>query len=272
MTDVDTTEGVKSDFDVKDRIHIAPLGFEKERVYLAASAMKADKVVIISHNGEDEGDRYLEDVIEGLSEMGIEYEKSSCNIFDLYDSIGEIAEQIYHNRSDDIFVNVSTGGKITAIAGMIACMVTDATPYYAQAENYNSGTPEGISAIKRLPRYPIEAPDKQHIIILDYIFRENTSGKRPTKKDLIEYAIQQDLPFVAGQDTDNKRNYRLLDKHIMDPLQREGHISIKKTGRKKRVTITQSGKKTRNAFRYMLEDTDFEMEPPSQQSIEDFET
>lgn len=271
MNEVDNAEDVKSDFDVKDRIHIAPLGFEKERVYLAASAMKADRVIIISYEDDNEGDEYLEEVIEGLSELNIDYETASCNIFDLYDSIGEIAEQVHQYNSEEVFVNVSTGGKITAIAGMIACMVTEATPYYVQAEDYESGIPKGVRAIKRLPRYPIEAPDKQNIVMLDYIYRENMSGKKPTKKELIEYAVKEELPFVAGQDTENKRNYRLLDKHIIDPLQKEGHISVKKTGRKKRVTITQSGEKTRNAFRYMLEDTDFETRSPSQQSIEDFE-
>jgi hypothetical protein len=246
------------DFEVANRVHIMPIGFEEERVYEVANQLLADKVVLLGHTGdldagETTGTTCRENVVERLAEYQIRVEERYCDLFDLYDALGTIAEEIDSHEAEEVYVNLATGGKVTAIAGMIACMVTDATPYYVQAANYDDSPPTGIENIEKLPRYPIEAPDPQLIEVLSYVREREDRGEAPTKGDLIDYGTERELPFIANHDVGEKGQYRLLDTHIVDPLIERGYISIEKSGRKKVVTTTEEGKNTQEAFRYMTE-------------------
>jgi hypothetical protein len=59
---------------------------------------------------------------------------------------------------------VSTGSKVSSIAGTMACMIWKGTPYYAHIE-YNDKTDpedglsdEGVNAIDEIPVYSINKP------------------------------------------------------------------------------------------------------------------
>lgn len=245
--------GGDGDFDlqVRDRLHIMPVGFEGERAYLAAEMLKADRVILIGH--EDNPDEtYLEDIAAELDDRNIPNESDTCNIFNLYGSLGMIAEKISDNLGDDVYVNVATGGKITAIAGMIACMVTGATPYYVQAEDYEPTPPEGIKQITELPRYPIDAPEEQHIEILQYINERTVDDDPPTKGNLISFGEATGLPFIAGSEVEEKSKYRILDNQIIDPLVENDYITVEESGRERIVRLTDDGENTLEAFNYMV--------------------
>lgn len=242
------------DLQVKDRVHIMPIGYEEQRAYLAAKALKADRVILIGYDAEPNRERsHIANIQAKLDEFGIEHDEDKCNIFDMFDSLGMIAEKIDAYSEEDVYVNVATGGKITAIAGMIACMVTGSTPYYVQAKDYDATPPEGIAEITELPRYPIDAPDPQHIEILYYVKKEGDEDEPPTKGDLITFGERAGLPFIADYDVEDKSKYRLLDNQIIDPLVQDGHITVRKLGREKVVEITEDGRKTLHAFRYLIE-------------------
>jgi len=61
-------------------------------------------------------------------------------MWDLFDCIQTykkiIKEEEKEGRSDHIYINVSTGSKVSSIAGTLACMIWKGTPYYAHME-YN---------------------------------------------------------------------------------------------------------------------------------------
>lgn len=251
MVDSDPESDLTPEMQVSERVHIMPLGYEEERAYLAAEELKADKVILVAR---PDSDKYVSTVDTELTKRGIEPSVVRCNIFDLYSSLGTIAELIHEHREEQVFVNISTGGKITAIAGMIACMVTGAEPYYVQAENYEMNIPKGIASIKSLPRYPIEAPDAQQIQVLDYIKEQQEEGYLPTKGDLIRYGEKADLPFIANHNVEDKGKYRLLDSHIIHPLKEKEYIKIEKSGREKEIMLTKNGEGTLRAFRYMIKD------------------
>lgn len=255
MEDSNPESGLTPEMQVSERVHVMPLGYEEERAYLAAEKLKADKVVLVAH---PDTDKYVSTVDTELTNRGIEVEVVRCDIFDLYSSLGMIAELIYEHRDEQVFVNISTGGKITAIAGMIACMVTGAESYYVQAEDYEMNIPKGIASIKSLPRYPIEAPDAQQIHVLDYIKERQEEGDLPTKGDLIRYGETAELPFIANHDVEDKGKYRLLDSHIIHPLEEKGYITIEKSGREKDIGLTKNGEGTLRAFRYMIMDEERE--------------
>jgi len=238
---------------VTTRIHIMPVGYEFDRIVLPAQELRADRVILLDSDDERGAPRYTEDVCEALDEARIDYELVDCDIFDLFDSLGTIAELATEFENDDVYVNLASGSKVTAMGGMIACMATDATPYYVRAEKYaeqtDSGVSEGVAEITQVPTYPIERPSRQHVAVLDYVATSGTT----TKKDLIEFGEEADLPFIADyESTEPKGKYRLLDSRILKPLVENEYVEIEEVGRTKRVSITENGENTLQAFQYLI--------------------
>lgn len=100
------------------------------------------------------------------------------------------AREIQRHADDDVFVNIATGSKISAIGGMIARTVTDAVLYYVEPERCGEKDAQrvkpvshGVKKIKKLPAYPIDAPEAQLIYAMEYIYRNGSV----TKKELIEF-------------------------------------------------------------------------------------
>lgn len=248
---------IEVELTVEDRIHIIPLGYERDRVIVPPREMGADKVILVKHSLDDDEDypEYYDDIFAAFDEAAIDVADTTADIFDLYDSLGAIAGLIEEFRTEDVYVNLATGGKVTAIAGMIACMVTEAAiPYYVSAEHYGDHhkTPvaETVTNISNLPTYPIEAPTLEQVQILQYIADEGSVSKQ----DLIQYAEANSLPFISDYQKDEaKGKYRKLDSHILDPLSSDGYVSITEQGRKKIVQLTPEGQNTLEAFRYMVE-------------------
>lgn len=246
------------ELEVADRVHLAPMGYEIKRVLDPAFRLRADKVVIVGHfeHGED-GKKCRSAVMEGLEKEGIETEQIECNIFDFYDALGTFGDLIHTYGRDDVFVNVSTGSKVTAIAGMVSCMIAGATPYYARAHDYSEDTPSDIGEITKLPDYPIDPPKAEQVQILDYL--SSNKDDPPTKGDLINFAENSRLEFITESNVQEKGKYRKIDTHIVDPLSERGYITVKKSGRSKIIKITEEGENAVRAFQYLIDS--------SQQSI-----
>jgi hypothetical protein len=241
--------------DVAERVHLMPVGYENDRIVLPAERFQADRVVLLAYEDETDHPSYQETVRERLAEAGIDHETVRCDIFDFYDSIGTVAELATRFADHEVYVNLASGSKVTAIGGMIACMATGATPYYVRAEHYAAETDgdvaEGIHSVTELPTYPMESPEPQHVAVMDYVDREGGARKR----DLIDFGKEQGLPFIAEREAANRKSeYRLLDSHVLDPLAANGYVTLEDVGRSTRVSLTESGVNTLRAFRYLIED------------------
>lgn len=243
---------------VSDRVHIVPLGYEYERVTVPAIRMHADRVYLIYHKGDDADERpdYYEDIHNDLQTAGIDVDDNNvCNIFDLFDTLRTVAELIQTNQNHEIYVNLASGGKVTAIAGMIACMVTDdAEPIYVRASEYGQDkevpVAKNVTSISRLPTYPIQAPSRDPLHLLQYIVEEGPV----TKQDCIEFAVASGIDPLADQEGDDTRGlYRLLDSHLLNSLRDDGYVETYKKGRNKCVEATDEGQNTLEAFAYMLD-------------------
>ena len=244
---------------VPNRVHIIPLGYERDRVVEPPLELNADIVVLLNHDSPDHTKpAYHDEVRQKLAEAPPEIVVQNCDIFDLYACLGEIAKTITEHRDDEVYVNLATGSKVTAIAGMIACMATGATPYYVRAERYGPETDQpptepvsyGVAGIDELPAYPIEGPAPQHIAILAYLEEQG----RASKKELIEFSEDADLPYIQAYDSDTiKGKYRLLDSHILNTLQESEYVEIEEVGRKKYVSLTEEGQNTLRAFNYLVD-------------------
>lgn len=296
------TEGLGSSSDVSidpdlkssKEIHIAPLGYEYDRVIEPPKLLNADKVILLEYFRDEEtgrGPGYYDEIVRELEDAGIEAEIREFDLFNLYDTIGTIARIIneYQNGGNtEVFVNLASGSTISAIGGMIACMAKDATPYYARAEDYapddENLASQGVREIMMLPAYPIEKPAPEPIAVLDYVKRKQdektiTSGSGSytpgvKKGEIIDFCdgsldggremklridgmeINEDspLPFIANSNAkSNKGKYRLLDTHVIKPLENRGAIQVEKRGRSKEVKITENGVNLLRAFRYLIE-------------------
>ncbi|QLH79210.1 hypothetical protein HZS55_18785 [Halosimplex rubrum] len=241
--------------EVAERVHLIPVGYENDRIVLPAVELRADRVVLLRYEDETDHPSYVETVRGRLDEAGIDHETVSCNIFDFYDSIGTVAELATRFSDHEVYVNLASGSKVTAIGGMIACMATGATPYYVRAQHYAAETDgdvaEGIREITELPTYPMQSPEPQHVAVMDHLDRADGARKR----DLIEFGKSEGLPFIAERDAANRKSeYRLLDSHVLGPLSDNGYVSLEEVGRSTRVSLTESGRNTLRAFRYLVED------------------
>lgn len=244
--------------DVPERIHIIPLGYEYDRVVEPPRRLNADRVILLAHTDQDAAPDYHGSVREDLQRADIDVEELGCNIFDLYTCLGEIAELATKFDDDEVYVNLATGSKVTAIAGMIACMATGATPYYVSAERYGpekKPVPEhpvsfGVRDIEELSRYPIDPPSKQAISVLSYLDQEGPAAKR----DVIEFAEENDLAFIVDSETDSLQGkYRRLDSNVMRHLEDDGYVTLTERGRRSLVDITEDGENTLQAFQYLIE-------------------
>jgi hypothetical protein len=244
--------------EVASRIHIIPLGYERDRILEPPLETNADRVVLLEYDGKDaQNPEYHSEVKERLRAEGIEVKIRNCNIFGLYESLSVIAEIATDYSNDDVYVNLATGSKVTAVAGMIACMVTGATPYYVRAEQYgeDEGVPEtpvsqGVTGIEELSRYPIDSPSEEQIRLLSFVHRE-----QPVKKSAaVEYAENESLPCFDGLDSDAtpQAKYRRLDTHVLDELVEQGYITTESRGRNTLLELTQDGENTLLAFEYLI--------------------
>jgi len=241
--------------DVAERVHLMPVGYENDRIVLPAKRFQADRVVLLAYEDETDHPSYQETVRDRLAAAGIDHETVRCDIFDFYDCIGTVAELATRFADHEVYVNLASGSKVTAIGGMIACMATGATPYYVRAEHYAAETDgdvaEGIHSVTELPTYPMESPEPQHVAVMDYADREDGARKR----DLIDFGKEQGLPFIAEREAANRKSeYRLLDSHVLDPLAANGYVALEDVGRSTRVSLTESGVNTLRAFRYLIEE------------------
>ena len=251
-----------SDLQVSRRVHIIPLGYEEDRIVEPAISYDADKALLLEPNPESEEihqPEYHDRIRKHIRDAGIDTETIECNIFNLYSSLGTIAELANEFREHNVYVNLASGSKVTAIGGMIACMATGAIPYYVRAETYAGGDEEpvasGVKNIETLPKYHIEEPEPQHIAVLDYV----DTHESVTKQDLIGYGKEEELPFMARYDTDGVQNpdrgyYRRLNTQVIEPLQNRGFIDVEKHSKYQYVSITESGSNQLQAFRYLLQD------------------
>lgn len=232
------------------RIHIAPIGFEVDRVVMPAIQMKADKVWLLVHEkpGDDKATPYIEKIQKQLQKEKIKTVKEHHNRLDLFKIIRSIKEIIDKEKGNTIYVNLASGSKIQAIGLMMACMMfgdgKNVIPFYAEAEKYlgfeGKQLSEGIKNLMQIPAYQIHTP-KQELIAALKIIKEN--GGKLTKKQMAELAEKHNLIIVnAREENLTQARFASLDKNIIQPLEEQWKfVTVDKIGRNRWIKITQDG-------------------------------
>ena len=107
------------------RVHIAPLGFEIDRIVLPLKETKADKLWLLVHEktAEDKSGPYLEKIKKDCKKIGVELKISYADRLNMFKIIKSVKEIIAEEEGNYIYINVASGSKIQAIACMMACMI-----------------------------------------------------------------------------------------------------------------------------------------------------
>jgi uncharacterized protein DUF6293 len=248
------------------RVHVAPVGFEIDRIVLPAINMKADRVWLIVHAGShaDKGDQFVTAIESKLKDARIECLQASADRIDLFDILRALRTIILKEKGNSILVNVSVGSKIQAIASMMACMMFKdmamIKPYYVVPERYNSSLvkedkqeTDGVRDIIGLPEYKIEIPGDKLIRCLDLIDRRR-EGKI-TKRELKDLAIENGLIHIddkqmisstsrktARGEYSDQAAYMALNKNLIEPLLVWRFITESKVGSHHVISLTEDGK------------------------------
>jgi CRISPR locus-related DNA-binding protein len=233
------------------RVHIAPVGFEVKRVTYPLIKMRADKVYLVTYKPNDNAKKYFESIKEELKKEDerIEIEEVYVNIWDLFDCIEKFREifEKEKEQSNQIYFNVSTGSKITAMAGMLVCMIIGGQPYYAKKDYSKSGTEkEEIQDIVMLPVLEIRKPKDEHLIVLSII---DKAGGRMRKRELIQELVKLKIirPKENSKLTVAAKHSQL--RAILYPLEKEwGYVKVEYSGRRSEVILTQQGKSALRIF------------------------
>ena len=247
MHTIDTMKDI-----VNLRIHIAPVGFEIDRIIIPAVRMKADKVWLVAHDAiaEDKASKYRQKIEKELEEKGIKTEIAYANRMMLFPIIKAVTGIIFKERKNDIYVNVATGSKIHAIGCMMACMLFDDRekihPFYAQAEQYpeydgNTQQTYGVAEIHSLPTYRIGTPKKELLEAMRIIKKANG---RIQKKKMAEEAEKSKIITVnAKKQNFTQARFASLDKNIVQPLVDVWKfVEVEKIGRNRWLKLTDDGK------------------------------
>ena len=247
MHTIDTMKDI-----VNLRIHIAPVGFEIDRIIIPAVRMKADKVWLVAHDAiaEDKASKYRQKIEKELEEKGIKTEIAYANRMMLFPIIKAVTGIIFKERKNDIYVNVATGSKIHAIGCMMACMLFDDRekihPFYAQAEQYpeydgKTQQTYGVAEIHSLPTYRIGTPKKELLEAMRIIKKANG---RIQKKKMAEEAEKSKIITVnAKKQNLTQARFASLDKNIVQPLVDVWKfVEVEKIGRNRWLKLTDDGK------------------------------
>ena len=109
-----------------------------ERVFLLP-----DKVYLITHSQDDKSAQYIEKISkvhpQGEISEGREKNYKYRDLFECLQSYKQIIKEEEHGAH--IYINVSTGSKVSSIAGTLACMIWKGTPYYAHIDYDNKKDP-----------------------------------------------------------------------------------------------------------------------------------
>lgn len=245
------------------RVHIAPVGFEVDRIVLPANMRKADRVWLLVHNNAsaDKADQFIAEIKKRLDKSGIETRDRSVDRTDLFDIMREVRGIIKAERDagNVVFVNVASGSKIQAIGCMMACMTMSSTsgvvPFYPEAKEYvgyedgrqrtGGGAIKqqsiGVKKIVQLPTYGVQVPDGRLVAALGLI---RDSGGTITKKELARVAEEKGIIVVNARREEHRSmvRYTTLDKTIIQPLKdRWKLVNVEKIGRNHHVRINDDG-------------------------------
>ncbi len=232
------------------RIHVATVDHHIERIIEPMIKLRADKAYIVTYGEKDAAVEFLKKTKNILKKHRIPFKVLFVDIWDLMACVEKFRDLIFEERGNQIFFNVSTGTKISAISAMLSCMIWNCHPYYAKSEyseiKIQTKIPiEEINEIVSMPIYKMITPKKEYLQILSIL--EQNKGK-VKKRQLIEELKTLKIIESSGVRNLSKPAEHGQLKTILDPMIKMEYVSVETIGRNSIVTITHQGKNTLKIF------------------------
>lgn len=248
------------------RIHIAFQGKEIDRIAEPIIQNKGDKTYIFIFRDEKTEKFYkqYEAIKQKLEKNKIVTFPIPAEIHDYNNVIQNISQIIKIEREREsaceIFINISVGTKITAIAGMDACRIWKCKPYYVLPEEYLPEENEeqlsrGIKNIFSPPQFEIVKPEENLIQALKILAsKKNGMYKKDFKKRLEEKKLLTILKKYEDPRDPKKKSaeYMALNQQYIIPLKQTWkYIEESNEKRNKKIIITQTGLEILEIFKYL---------------------
>ena len=238
--------------DVRLRVHIAPIGFEVRRITDPLIRMKADVVYLISLDREDKASKFKKEISRIIKQESpqIEIREEYANFWELFPCLAKYKEIFKREQGNEIFVNVSTGSKVAAISGTLACMLWGGFPYYAKLDYGDEPPekikPEKVSGIEDVPTFAIKTPKPEILKALKII---ESKGGTATKKVMIQELVELKVIRPVKEDELSAAAKHSQLRLLVDPMKNEyGYVTVESRGRNSVVHITKEGTNALRVF------------------------
>ena len=232
------------------RIHIAPVGFEIDRVVLPAKMDKADKVFLMVHSNrsEDEAKEYVVEIEKRLKRAKIETEQVTADLWNIEEITRVTRDLILANSDCEIAINLASGSTNHSIGMDRACMTLrnrwNLRPFYPFAKTYNGFVyphqqTEGVKKLKTIVAHRIQIPEDDLIQALK-IIKQNQGKNGMKKKDLAKACESEHIIQYSGKSPN--AILIALDRQILQKLEHRWQaVRVKKLGSTYYVSLTEEG-------------------------------
>jgi hypothetical protein len=235
--------------EIIERVHLAPVLFEIDRLVLPFFKMKGERMHLIPLNMRNERSEICLKVIRDELEIeGKQYEIHRAD-FDLYQLVVLCKKIIEKELKEEnhVFVNLSSGGAIQAIASLFATLTfkNGVSTYYAYPERFNEvfdkkrpQNSTGLSSIASPPHYPIIGPNEAELQFLKIV----AEIANPNKKSILDVCEREGL--ISSKGKSKPYGHVILDNRFLRPLENQGLMMIDEKGRRGRIHLTEKGRST----------------------------
>lgn len=234
-----------------------PVGFEVERVTEPLATERADRVYLVTRRERDAAAPFVEEVARRLARAAwpVDVRILGTDPWSVFETLATYrtifeAEQRADRTAQGVLpirVNVSTGTKITAIAGTLACMLWNGEPYYVQVSRswYSDRTPrvrsvhDVVERIEPVNVYALRSPSAELVEVLEALTRRGGSLR---KRELLR-ELGLDRPSLEGHPAASPQAQHGRLRRRLEPLEeRWGFVRTEATGPRARVRITEQGR------------------------------
>ena len=234
------------------RIHIAPVGFEVDRVVLPAKMDKADKVFLMVHSNrsEDKATKYTAEIEKRLKRSKIETEQVMADLWNIEEITRVTRDLILANSDCEIAINLASGSTNHSIGMDRACMTFrnrwNLRPFYPFAKTYNGFVyplqqTEGVKELKTIVPHRIQIPALK-------IIKQSQGKNGMKKKDLAKACDKEHLISYTGKSPNSI--LIALDRQILQKLEhRWKAVRVEKPHNHHLVSLTEEGE----WFEYILQ-------------------
>jgi len=256
----------------KERVHVAFLGWEIDRIVRPVLEMRGNRLILICFpKDKEKAWPYLEEIKRQLNDEKIPVEIIQESLYKLVELLSVLNKvfQVERLKGNEIFINVSAGTKISACASTIAAMAAkDVTAYYVHMDTYYprdnpafkkdnrlQTLTTGFKDTSMLPECQIMVPDQKYIKTLHAIKKMSEKGDGHARvyiKDLIDFLKAQRVINVKPNKEPRKETSSeyMAIKAIMLKLVQWNYLTISPKKRYRYVELTSKG---RNAIDMYLD-------------------